>query len=147
MQTHLEGILFSISAASDQLARALDLFEQLAIPLNERNLTNVLEHLAARRQRLRAGGLAPLLDELAEWNEDPVVEDARRLRNRASHSSYNKQVDRLEITIQQVGGGHRGSRDVKDYGHELVDHLGELGPLLGRVERALYDAQRPTAAR
>jgi hypothetical protein len=106
VQAHLEGILFCTTAATDQLARALDLAELVGLPWNERNLTTVLEQLQAPRRQLRAPALAPTLDELVGWNAKPVIEDARRLRNRASHSSYNK-----------------------------------------RVERALYDAQSPAAAR
>ncbi|MDP9276118.1 MAG: hypothetical protein M3O99_11060 [Chloroflexota bacterium] len=147
VQAHLEGILVCTTAATDQLARALDLSEHLGLAWNERNLSAVLEQLQASRRQLRAPALAPILDDLVGWNAEPVIEDARRLRNRASHSSYNKRVGNFEITIQRVGGDHRGSRDAKEYCHELVDHLGKLQPLLGRVERALSDAQRPAAAR
>lgn len=146
VQAHLEGILFCATAATDQLARALDLAEHLGLPWNERNLTAVLEQLQAPRRQLQAPTLAPILDDLVGWNAEPVIEDARRLRNRASHSSYNKRVGNFEIAIQSVGGDHRGSRDAKEYCQELVDHLGRLETLLADVERALYDAPRPAAA-
>lgn len=71
----LEGILFCISAASDQLARARDL-EGLAIPWNQRNLTNVLER-ALRFDGVSAMEHAPL-DVLHDEAIHIVEEGSRR---------------------------------------------------------------------
>ena len=138
IQAHLEGILFSVSAASDQVARALNDAEALRIAPRRANLSNVLERLATAEGQGWSPDLEMLLGELAAWNDEPLIADARALRNRAGHSHYDKQSGRYEILIADDGhNAYQGSRDVLIYCHDLVTHLRELDGLVERLGNIL----------
>lgn len=139
VQASLEGVLYCFTAATDQLANALNLAERLDLQREEINLSAALDRLAGRR-RLHVPELGSVVGALRVWNDAPLVADARRLRNKATHCRYVKRIRGDEIRINRVGGTYEGSRDLKVYCNSVVEHLGRLGRLLDQVSEALDGA-------
>jgi len=126
VQAHFEGVVFSVMAAVDQTAQAI----------------NSALHLGARESDLfekAFGELAPTIAGLEAWRGKLLGRDLRRLRTKAIHYSYEKSQDQqgLRWVVQEVGVRYQGSRELRDYCEAAVHHVEELIGLIPAVESEL----------
>jgi hypothetical protein len=108
VQAHLEGILYSVIAASDQAYEATKL-----------------------------GPARPFRCNLEAWRQEPIHKDVRAVRRLATHHHYRKTPAGPRLEVQEQGKPYGKSRVLDVYSEAACDHLRRLLPLLGEIESAV----------
>ena len=117
IQLNFEGVLASGFSAGDQLARAIA--TRLGIKGTD-SAGNLLKALESGEVDLAE--LADCTNGFLAWVREPIVRDARRRRNQAVHSHYEKTPHKLArtwilqpITLSGGPSPYKGPLDVHSY--------------------------------
>lgn len=108
VQAHFEGVLYSVIAVSKQVDQAT-------------------EHRSMKifRRKLEA------------WQQEPIFEDVRLVRNMATHEYYRKTPTGPTLEVQEPRTPYGGPRALDVYSEAACDHLHRLLPLLDEMENVL----------
>lgn len=80
-----------------------------------------------------------VIKRLKTWDDDPIVDDVRGVRNRAAHRYYKKvgTGDAAQVEKPPGGSSYNGPRELVPYCSAAVSHLDGLAPLLADLEAEL----------
>jgi len=128
IQAHFEGVLFSVTAAADQIAQA----------------ANSALELGATPSDLFDRAFSVLVEELPDlraWRDNPLGRDVRALRTRAIHYSYAKTPVGTDWQVEETDAPYRGSRELREYGDDAVRYVQELVAWVQKIESKLRARQ------
>src|SRR6185437_4355810 len=127
VQAHFEGVLDSVIAASEQVDEATKLEAQ--------------DHRDRRRrlfQRTWLEAQSPSIHvALREWSQEPIAEDVRLVRNKATHHHYQKTPTGTRLEVEKPGRAYPGSRALDEYSAAACEHFNRLRSLINEIERVL----------
>jgi len=130
VQAHFEAVVFSVIAAVDQVAQAVN--SALTLRLDPATLVQVAF------DRLSKG-----IPQVAEWFNEPIGIDLRRLRTRMMHYAYTKTCGSPGWVVEPTKSAFTGSRELNDYSASAADYATRLNDLLPEIERYLVVQSRP----
>jgi hypothetical protein len=125
VRAFFDAMLWSANAAREQFKAAL------ARRLGVRVEASGSQVIAALRRSDREGAR-----ELEEWWRDPFVQDAKQVRDSATHRFYTKSPDSSErwaVDPPDGGATYGGSRELAAYGARLLDATVRLEEIMNRV--------------
>jgi hypothetical protein len=131
IQSAFEAVLGNGISAGDQVAGALA--AAVGLDLGRRNTPRELLRIIGRKDAPPTRDLAPCIEALRAWAEEPIVRDARERRNLAVHAHYEKRPYRAhltwlleEVTVLGQPSPYRGSLEIHIYSERYVDTLARL---------------------
>jgi hypothetical protein len=127
VQAHFEGVIIALMAAVDQVAEATNI-----VFAQGRWKPKGLNKRAFKK-------LGKELEEIREWYNKEITQDLRNVRVYMVHHTYGKDGSPMWEVEKPEDSDYQGSRELRQYASDGMEHGREFGVLLKKIEKVLAE--------